>query len=65
MHKVYFANFDLVTYEVYLETVNFRSVDVQSVSKLYLSYFDTCVHKRYFMMFRSNLDIYYVLFLSF
>ena len=63
MSEVYLATFALGMSGVHLVTWTFISIDIKSVSEVYLESLDTCVCKRYFLMFSSNLEISSVLFL--
>ena len=55
MSKEYLATFSSEASKVYLEILNFISVDVQSVSKVYLVSFDPCTSKFYFIVFKLDL----------
>ena len=65
MSKVHLATSASGMSEAYLVTWNFRSMDVQSVSEVYLASFDPCIRKPYLLMLRSDLEISSDLFLLF
>ena len=62
---MYCVTFDLWVSKSYPVIWNFRSIDIQGVSKVYPVYFDMCVYKHYILMIRANSEISSVLFISF
>ena len=65
MSEAYLATFSPGMSKMYPVTCTFRSLELRSVSKLYLASFDPCTYKCHLIMFRLNLEIYSIIFLSF